>query len=121
MKKSWLVIALWCLAPLVLGVSCQNSDTFKNGSDVLGAIKLGPFPRQSALVGGYNLYMCETFKGTYEKINTEPVEGNTSIMVPYLKPGTIYYFYMTSVGHKDPGKESRPSRIFARTAKQSWN
>lgn len=121
MKKRWLGIMLLCLAPLLSAVSCQNTDTYRNGSNMLGVVQLGPFPKQSVWVGGYNLYLSESPTGPFQKINSEPVLGFSSLMVPYLKPGKVYYFRMTSVGRRKPSRESVPGRVFARTAKQSWN
>jgi hypothetical protein len=121
MKKQWMAFALLCLAPMLSGVSCQTKDTFSGGSNMLGVVKLGPFPAQRAGVGGYNLYLSEVRTGPFEKINTDPVLGYSSLMVPYLKPGQVYYFRMTAVGLGASPKESVPGPVFARTAQQSWN
>jgi hypothetical protein len=104
-------------APLLMGVSCADGDKYRTGKNLLGVVKLGPFPKQSAGVGGYNLYIAKAKEGPFEKINEVPVLGLTSLMVPQLNPGQNYYFRMTSVGVKDPSKESAPGAVFARVAK----
>jgi hypothetical protein len=121
MKRQWIAFALLCLAPILAGVSCQTKDTFSGGNNMLGVVKLGPFPRQGPGVGGYNLYLSDKTAGPFQKINTDPVLGYTSLMVPYLKTGQVYYFYMTAIGLGASPRESRPGQMFARTAQQSWN
>ena len=46
MKKQWMAFALLCLAPILAGVSCQTKDTYSGGNNLLGVVKLGPFPAQ---------------------------------------------------------------------------
>ncbi len=121
MRKSLLALALACLAPLVLAGSCSTVDANRNGANMLGIVKLGPFPRQPAWCAGYNLYFSDSVKGPFQKINTEPVLGYSNLMVPYLKPGKTYYFYMTAISKRDPSREGRPGGMFARVARQSWN
>jgi hypothetical protein len=86
--------------------------------DLLGVVELGPFPKASAKVAGYNLYYSEKKEGPFSKINAEVVQGGTRLMVPYLKPGITYYFRMTSVSSKDSSVESVPGEVFARTAEE---
>ena len=121
MKKQWIAFALLCLAPILAGVSCQTKDTYSGGNNMLGVVKLGPFPAQRTGVGGYNLYLSSARTGPFEKINTDPVLGYSSLMVPYLNPGQVYYFRMTAIGTGASPKESAPGQVFARTAQQSWN
>jgi hypothetical protein len=116
MKQRWFAILCVALLPCLLGVSCAGSDKFRGGGNMLGIVQLGPFPKQSAAIGGYNLYLSETKDGPFDKINTEPVLGGSRLMVPYLKPGQVYYFRMTSVAAKDPSRESAPGQVFQRTA-----
>lgn len=114
-KKATLLLSL-LLAPLLLGSSCGGADKFRTSRNLLGVVELGPFPKQSPGVGGYNLYLSEKKEGPFEKINSEPVLGFTRLMVPYLNPGQSYFFRMTSVAAKDPTRESAPGQVFMRKA-----
>jgi hypothetical protein len=116
MRTRWTLIALLALTPLAIAPSCSTADKFRNQRDLLGVVELGPFPKQAAGVGGYNLYFSQKPDGPFEKINQEPVLGGTRLMVPMLNPGQDYYFRMTSVSARDNNKESAPGQVFKRTA-----
>ncbi len=118
MMKRWLLIVV-LLAPWLGGASCGGADKFRNSKGLLGVVELGPFPKQAAGVGGYNLYMAKQADGEFEKINDQAVTGGSKIMVPMLLPGKEYYFRMTSVSSRDPSRESVPSAVFKRKAKAS--
>lgn len=115
------LIFLLLLSPWLGGASCDKKDAFRTTKDLMGVVELGPFPKQAAGVGGYNLYLGETKDGKFEKINDAPVEGLTKIMVPMLNPGQDYFFKMTSVSSKDPSRESAPGGVFKRTAAAKTN
>jgi hypothetical protein len=119
-KKAGFLLAL-ILSPLLLGMSCGGADKFRTSRNLLGVVELGPFPKQSQGVGGYNLYLSEKKEGPFEKINTEPVLGFSRLMVPYLNPGQSYYFRMTSVAARDKNRESAPGQVFARKAAPKAN
>jgi hypothetical protein len=118
MRQRLWILALLASAPLLLAPSCGGADKFRTQKDLLGVVELGPFPKQSAGVGGYNLYLGETKEGPFEKINDTPVLGYSRLMVPYLNPGQDYYFRMTSVSKRDASKESAPGGVFKRTAQK---
>jgi hypothetical protein len=109
-------LAALLVAPLLMGVSCADGDKYRNGKNLLGVVELGPFPKQAAGVGGYNLYIAKAKDGPFERINDQPVLGLTRLMVPYLTPGQDYYFRMTSVSSRDLNKESAPGQVFVRKA-----
>ncbi|MGH7441912.1 MAG: hypothetical protein ACREKE_04475 [bacterium] len=120
-KKCWMALALVCLAPLFLGACSSMNNT---GPNLLGVVKLGPFPKQPSWASGYNLYFNDKLNRQYkgfQKINDEPILGGTSLMVPYLKTGKTYYFYMTATLRRNPSRETGPGQMFARKAQQSWN
>ncbi|HTB21881.1 MAG TPA: fibronectin type III domain-containing protein [bacterium] len=121
MKQRWMGIVLLCLAATLACTACSSASAFRGGNNMQGVVKLGPFPKQAASVAGYNLYLSENPGGPFQKINDEPVLGYSSLMVPYLKAGQVYYFRMTAVGFGTPPRESRPGAAFKRTAVQSWN
>jgi hypothetical protein len=116
MRKKWMLLSLLALAPLAMAPSCSGADKFRNQSNLMGVVELGPFPKQSPGVGGYNLYFAKKADGPFEKINEEPVAGGTRLMVPMLDPGTEYFFRMTSVSARDSSKESAPGQVFKRKA-----
>jgi hypothetical protein len=116
MRKAWTLVGLLALSPLLMAPSCSGADRFRNQKNLLGVVELGPFPKQAAGVGGYNLYFAEKAEGPFEKINQEPVLGQTRLMVPYLDPGKDYFFRMTSVSARDSSKESAPGQVFKRQA-----
>lgn len=116
MRKAWFIITVLALAPLTMASSCSGGDKFRNQRNLLGVVELGPFPKQAAGVGGYNLYFAEKAEGPFEKINQEPVLGATRLMVPMLDPGRDYYFRMTSVSARDTSRESAPGQVFKRKA-----
>jgi len=121
MRLKWILAALLVAQPFVMGVSCASGDKFRSGKDLLGVVALGPFPKQAAGVGGYNLYIAKQQKGPFDKVNDQPVLGFTRLMVPYLTPEQTYYFRMTSISSRDPNKESAPGQTFARKAVQKAN
>lgn len=117
MTKRWTLLGLLALAPLLLAPSCSGADKFRNSKNLLGVVELGPFPKQAAGVGGYNLYISQkSATGPFEKINDAPVLGGSRLMVPYLNPGQEYYFRMTSVSARDSSRESPPGGVFKRKA-----
>jgi len=116
MRIRWILTGLLALSPLMMAPSCSGADKFRNQRDLMGVVELGPFPKQAAGVGGYNLYFGQKPEGSFEKINQEPVAGGTRLMVPMLDIGKDYYFRMTSVSARDTSKESAPGQVFKRTA-----
>jgi len=118
MKQTRFAIFMVVLAAWAFVASCANPGKFRGGPDLMGVVEMGPFPKQSAGVGGYNLYISESKDGPYEKANTDPILGGTRLMVPYLVPDKEYYFRMTSVAVKDVTRESAPGQVFQRKAKR---
>ena len=116
MRARWMLLSALLVAPLLMGGSCADGDKFRNSKNLLGVVELGPFPKQAAGVGGYNLYIAKAKDGPFDKINDQPVLGYTRLMVPYLDPGKAYYFRMTSVSSRDANKESAPGQVFLRKA-----
>ena len=116
MRARWIFLSALLAAPLLMGGSCVEGDKFSAGVNLLGVVELGPFPKQSVGVGGYNLYIAHSQNGPFEKINDQPVLGYSRLMVPYLNPGQAYYFRMTSVSSRDATRESAPGQIFVRKA-----
>jgi hypothetical protein len=121
MRLKWILAALLLAQPFLMGGSCAEGDKFRTGKDLLGVVALGPFPKQPAGVGGYNLYIAKAQAGPWERINDQPVLGFTRLMVPYLTPDQTYYFRMSSVSARDPNKEGPPGQTFSRKAVQKSN
>ena len=63
-------------------------------------------------VAGYNLYMSETEKGGYQKLNDALITG-TSYLVTVLTKGKTYFFVLTAVSTDNPPVLSRPSTVFS--------
>jgi len=61
---------------------------------------------------GYNVYRSISSSGTYEKVNTEPIES-TSFADTGLSPASAYYYKITSVN--DIGESEKSLSIFATT------
>lgn len=119
MRLRWISLFVMLAAtPWVMGDSCAAGDKYRASKNLLGVVELGPFPKQAANVGGYNLYISPKKEGPFERINDQPVLGLTRLMVPYLTPGQAYFFRMTSVGVRDSSKESAPGQVFTRVAKE---
>jgi len=78
-----------------------------------GQAEFPTWPPLQKGVAGYNLYLAPKPEGPWEKINDFPITGGR-MLVPYLQPGTDYYFRLTSVSSS--GKESRPGGAFKRRA-----
>lgn len=114
LKRALVLLVL--VAPFLGGATCDKGNAYRSQKDYLGVVELGPFPKQSAGVAGYNLYMADKKDGNFERINDTPVVGGAKLMVPMLNPGQDYYFRMTSVSQKDLSKESVPGAVFKRTA-----
>lgn len=113
-----LILAFCCLS--LLATACdKNGNKFAMMSpDNGGVLEFPKWPPLGKGVAGYNLYVAEAQKGPFEKINEEPITGGT-MMVPHLKYGTDYYFYLTSQGEN--GVESRPGGVFKRTTPKDPN
>jgi hypothetical protein len=119
MKKSFIALALLACVPWMLGSSCAGTGKYRTSANLMGVVQLGPFPKQSAGVGGYNLYLAQANSGPFDKVNSDPIQGGARIMIPYLVPGQDYYFRMTSVSARDSSRESAPGQVFKRTAMAS--
>lgn len=112
-QLSLIVVTLFVLG---LNACGGGADRYRTKKELFGVVELGPFPKATAGVGGYNLYMSETKDGKFEKINDGLVLPLSKIMVPYLEPQKAYYFRMTSISSKDASKESQPGGAFMKTA-----
>jgi hypothetical protein len=82
--------------------------------DYQGIVEFAKWPPRPKGVAGYNLYLGESKDGSFEKINDIPVVG---ILVPYLKPGEVYYFKLAYV--MADGREGKPGAAFTRKAAQA--
>src|SRR5258708_1554259 len=106
----------WILVLLALGFSAGCSEANKFSAmrpEYVGQVDLPAWPPLPKGVAGYNLYLAPKADGPWEKINDIPITGG-KMMVPYLEPGTDYFFRLTSVSAK--GAESRPGGAFKRKA-----
>lgn len=107
---------------LLVALSLLASACDKSGNkfammkpDQGGIIEFPKWPPLAKGVAGYNLYIAEKAAGPFEKLNEEPITGGT-MMVPHLKYGTEYCFYLTSQGEN--GVESKPGGVFKRSTPQ---
>ena len=104
------------LAVMVLGLvwGCSEANKFSAmHPQYKGKVDFPTWPPLQKGVAGYNLYLAPKVEGPWEKINDLLITGG-KMMVPYLEPGTEYYFRLTSVGAN--GRESRPGGAFKRKA-----
>jgi hypothetical protein len=107
------------LAVLVMGLAAGCSEANKFSAmhpEYKGQVDFPTWPPLQKGVAGYNLYLAPKAAGPWEKINDLPITGGR-MMVPYLEPGTEYFFRLTSVSSN--GRESRPGGAFKRKATSS--